>query len=59
VRESSVRLVFEMVPQEEIVELSSPENVLAKECSQIVKLNGLIFHYVENIFGYGKANDEA
>jgi len=48
-----------MVPQEEIVELSSPENVLAKECSQIVKLNGLIFHYVENIFGYGKANDEA
>jgi hypothetical protein len=48
-----------MLPQEKIVELSSPENILAKECNQIVKLNGLIFYYVENIFGYGKANVEA
>jgi hypothetical protein len=48
-----------MVPQGKIVELSSPENILAKECSQVVKLNDLIFHYVENIFGYGKANGEA
>jgi hypothetical protein len=30
-----------MLPQERIVELSSPENILAKECSQIVKFNGL------------------
>ena len=52
-----MHLMFEMLPQEKIVELSSPENVLTKECSQIVKLNGLIFHYVQNIFGYGKAND--
>jgi ribosomal protein L37E len=40
------------------VGLSSPENVLAKNCRNIEKRKYVILHHVVNVCGYGAAKSE-